>query len=78
MQQQDAEASGTLRQGEHKVWLDATASSVRYLLQQAEAPAPLPAFAAPADEVVPPYAARAPGTSLLSKFFPTSIQPHAP
>jgi hypothetical protein len=68
----------TLQQGEQIVSLDATTTPLLFHRAQAESPTRLPSFAAPADEVVPPYASRAPGTSLLSMFFPISIQPHAP
>lgn len=57
---------------------DATPSVLMINLQQATAIATKASFAFPTDEAIPPYAARAPGVSFLSKFFPTSIQPKAP
>lgn len=57
---------------------DASTSAVIITLQQAATHQNRPSFAFPSDEAVPPYAARAPGISYLNKFFPTSIQPHAP
>ncbi|MFD2246101.1 RNA methyltransferase [Pontibacter ruber] len=62
-----------------KVSLEATTSFVVLNLeQQALEPAPLPSFAAPADEVVPAYAARAPGKGFVARLFPITIQPNAP
>lgn len=78
-QPEGAVASGhTLQQGEQKVSLDATTPPLPFHLTQAKVATPLPTFAAPTDEALPPYAARAPGASLLSIFFPSSVQPHAP
>lgn len=68
----------TLKQAEQFFSHDATSSVVTISLQQASTTPAKLIFAFPTDEAIPPYAARAPGVSFLSKFFPTSIQPHAP
>lgn len=68
----------TLRQVVQYLAEDATASAISIPMPQAAATAAKLTFAFPADEAIPPYAARAPGVSFLSKFFPTSIQPKAP
>ena len=62
-----------------KVSLEGTTSFVVLNLHQdALEPAPLPAFAAPSDEALPAYAARAPGAPFVSRLFPITIQPNAP
>ncbi|PKV66643.1 hypothetical protein BD749_1773 [Pontibacter ramchanderi] len=62
-----------------KVTLEATTSFVVLNLEQnALEPTPIPAFAIPADEALPAYAARAPGAGFVARFFPISIQPNAP
>ncbi|SIT91388.1 hypothetical protein SAMN05444128_2577 [Pontibacter indicus] len=62
-----------------KVMLEATTSFVVLNLEQnALEPTPIPAFAIPADEALPAYAARAPGVGFVARFFPISIQPNAP
>ncbi|WP_224744294.1 RNA methyltransferase [Pontibacter aquaedesilientis] len=62
-----------------KVSLEGTTSFVVLNLEQdATEPTPIPAFAIPADEALPAYAARAPGAGFVARFFPVSIQPNAP
>ena len=61
-----------------KVSLEATTSFVVLNLDQALEPAPLPSFAAPANEALPAYAARAPGAGFVARLFPVTIQPNAP
>ena len=62
-----------------KVMLEATTSFVVLNLEQDTLePTPIPAFAKPTDEALPAYAARAPGTGFVARFFPISIQPNAP
>lgn len=68
----------TLKQVVQHFSEDASTSALTFSLQQAATSQIRLTFRFPADEAVPPYAARAPGVSALSKFFPTSIQPHAP
>jgi hypothetical protein len=62
-----------------KVSLEGTTSFVVLNLHQdALEPAPLPSFAAPSDEALPAYAARAPGAPFVFRLFPITIQPNAP
>jgi hypothetical protein len=68
----------TLKPAEQQFSEDASASAIVINLQQAATYYTRVAFAFPFDEAIPPYAARAPGVSFLTKFFPISIQPHAP
>ncbi|WP_250419186.1 MULTISPECIES: RNA methyltransferase [Pontibacter] len=61
-----------------KVSLEATTSFVTLNLQQATLPAPLPAFAAPTDEILPAHTALPIGNGFVAQLFPTTIQPNAP
>jgi hypothetical protein len=61
-----------------KVSLEATTSFVTLNLQQATLPAPLHAFAAPTDEVLPAQTALPSGNGFVAQLFPTTIQPNAP
>ncbi|MBB6611269.1 RNA methyltransferase [Pontibacter sp. Tf4] len=61
-----------------KVSLEATTSFVTLNLQQATLPAPLPAFAAPTDELLPAQAALPTGNGFVAQLFPVTIQPNAP
>lgn len=67
-----------LSTGEQQLCQDATPFALVISLQQAGIPVHLATFLAPVDEAIPPYAARAPGRSFLTRIFPTTIQPNAP
>ena len=61
-----------------KVSLEATTSFVSLNLPQALEPTPVPGFATPADELLPPYATTIPGNTFVAILFPVTIQPQAP
>ncbi|MEJ8758066.1 RNA methyltransferase [Pontibacter sp. H259] len=61
-----------------KVSLEATTSFVTLNLQQATLPAPLPAFAAPTDDMLPAQTALPKGNGFVAQIFPITIQPNAP
>ena len=61
-----------------KVSLEATTSFVTLNLQQATLPAPLPAFAAPTDDMLPAQTALPKGNGFVAQLFPVTIQPNAP
>ena len=61
-----------------KVSLEATTSFVTLNLQQATLPAPLPAFAAPTDDILPAQTALPKGNGFVAQLFPVTIQPNAP
>ena len=73
------ETGFVLSQGKQRLSEDATPPSRLYHgLQKAETPLKSITFIVPVDEVIPPYAARAPSNGCFIKYFSFSIRPQAP
>ena len=73
------ETGSILSQGKQRLSQDATPPTGLYFgLQKAGTPLKSFTFLIPSDEVIPPYAPRAPGRDGFFKYFYRSIQPQAP